>query len=157
MKIVDINGITRECQEVVADPDFPGFIKAILPSHRNPDKPRIEWYPISDFLTLNPDLKKTIAAPPPPDTMGVVTKSNKDNLKDDTQNWTVNTYKGFTLWISRGTGEGQTRIVTKNSHNTMYVDKPWDTKPDKTSQFVVSHNIHDPSPQGNIIPGMENL
>lgn len=154
MKITDINGITRECIEVASDPAYPGFVKAILPSPRQPSGTRVEWYPVQEFLHYNPTLKTSIAAPPPPETTGIVTKSGKDNLKDDPQTWPTNMYKGFTVWISRGTGEGQTRIVTKNSTNTIYVDRPWDVKPDKTSQYVLSHNVHDPTPQGNALPAV---
>jgi hypothetical protein len=153
MKIIDINGLERECLEVNSDPAYPGFIKVTYPSPRDPSNPRTEWYPITDFLARNPELKDTIPAPPPPDVTGIVTKAGKDNLKDDTQNWVPNIYKDFTLWISRGTGEAQIRKVTKNSQNTAYIDKPWDTKPDKTSQYVISHNVHDPMPQGNTLPG----
>lgn len=157
MKIIDINGSERDCLEVSSDPAYPGFIKVIIPSLRNPDQPRTEWYPIADFIARNPEFQSTIAAPPPPDQTGAITKASKNSITDDTQNWTPNIYKDFTLWISRGTGEGQTRLITKNSLNTVYVDTPWVTKPDKTSQYVISHNIHDPVPLGNTLPGETSL
>jgi len=155
MKIIDINGLERECAEVVSDPSYPGFVKVLLPSHRTPDSPRTEWYPIADFLARNPNLKDTIPAPPPPDLTGIVTKVGKNYLTDNTQNWAPNVYKDFILWISRGSGEGQTRIIIKNNHNTAYTNKPWDTRPDKTSQYVISHNVHNPIPQGNQLPTEE--
>jgi hypothetical protein len=154
MKIVDINGITRECKEVKQDPNYPGFISIVYPSKRVAGETRTEWYPIAEFMAKNPDLKelKNMAPPPPPDTLGVVTKSGKDHLKDATQKWKPDIYVGFTVWISRGIGEGQTRIVVKNTKNVIYVDKPWDEIPDKTSQFVISLNIHDPAALGNSLP-----
>lgn len=153
MKIIDINGLERDCLEIIPDPDHPGFIKAVLPSRRHPNEPRIEWYPTTDFLARNPNLKDTIPAPPPPDLTGIVTKVGKNYLTDNTQNWAPNVYKDFILWISRGPGEGQTRIITKNTLNTAYFDESWNIKPDKTSQYVISHNVHHPTPQGNILPG----
>ena len=154
MKIVDINGISRECLSITQDPHYPGFVSIVYPSKRIEGKTRTEWYPIAEFAKYNPDLKELqhMGPPPPPDTLGVVSKSGADHLKDATQKWKPDIYVGFTVWISRGTGEGQTRTVVKNTKNVLYIDKEWETIPDKTSQFVVSLNIHDPAALGNTLP-----
>jgi hypothetical protein len=153
MKIIDINGSERDCLEVNSDPDHPGFVKISFASLRTPTEPRIEWYPIADFIARNPSFADTIGSPPPPEVTGIVTKAVKTALTDNTQNWTPNIYKNFTLWISRGTGEGQTRTITKNTHNTAQISQPWHIKPDKTSQYVITNNVRDPLPQGNTLPG----
>lgn len=154
MKIIDINGLERDCLEVSADPDYPGYAKITFASKRRPGEIRTEWYPADDFFKLNPDLKalKKSFVTPPKDTLGVVTSSKADSLKDTTQKWQPNCYAGYTVWISRGKGEGQTRSIVKNTKNTLYIDKPWDTPPDKTSQYVVSRNIHNPVPLNNTLP-----
>jgi hypothetical protein len=152
MKIIDINGSERDCLEVKSDLDHPGFVKVSFASLRTPKAPRIEWYPIADFIARNSTFADSIGSPPPPEVTGIVTKTTKTALTDNTQNWTPNIYKNFTLWISRGTGEGQIRTITKNTHNTAHIDKPWNLKPDKTSQYVISTNVHDPMPQGNTLP-----
>lgn len=154
MKIIDINGFERDCLSIDPDPNFPGYVKITFASKRNPGQTRAEWCPIDDFFSKNPELKhlQKNFAPPPTDALGIVTSSKTDSLKDITQNWKTNCYAGYTVWISRGLGEGQTRIVVKNSKNVLYVDKPWDVKPDKTSQYVVSRHIHDPLPLNNTLP-----
>lgn len=152
MKIIDINGLERDCLEVIADSHHPGFVKVVIPSRRTPTEPRIEWYPLADFVARNPSFADTLGSPPPPEITGIITKATKTTATDDTQNWTPNIYQNFTLWISRGTGEGQTRTIVKNNHNTISIDQPWVTKPDKTSQYVISTNIHHPLAQGNSLP-----
>jgi hypothetical protein len=157
MKIIDINGQERECLTIDSDPTYPGFIKVVYASRREPGTTRIEWYPMMDFIKQNPSLKDSIknTTPPAKDDLGVVTKSGKDHLKDSTKKWQTNCYAGFSVWISRGKGEGQIRTVLKNTFNALFINKPWDTKPDKTSQYVVSLNIKNPSPLANTLPGVK--
>lgn len=148
MKIIDINGAERNCQNAYPDPSYPGYIKVEFRSHH-------EWFTIKEFLAANPSLSNLTQDTPaiPDEDLGVVTSSSQDSLKDSGKNWKVNDYLGFTLWISRGKGESQTRIVTKNSHNTLYIDRPWDIKPNKTSQYVLTHEVHDSVVHGNALPG----
>lgn len=156
MKITDINGVSRECLEVGADQTYPGYVKILYPSKRQQGQIRTEWYPAETFFKFNPELKDLAKAipVPPKDITGVVSTSKPDSLKDGTQKWKLDCYIGYTVWISRGLGEGQTRGIIQNNKNTLFIDKPWDIKPDKTSQYVVSRNIHDPTPQHNILPGV---
>lgn len=150
MQIIDINGSERNCQSVALDPNYPGYMKIEFRNHH-------EWFTIKEFLSFNPNLKDLTTGTPalPDEDLGVVTSSGIDSIKDTKKNWKVNSYDGFTLWISRGTGESQTRIVTKNSHNTLYVDKPWEVKPDKTSQYVLTHEVHDSVIHGNSLPAVD--
>lgn len=58
-------------------------------------------------------------------------------------------------WISRGKGEGQIRTILKNNHNTLIINKEWEIIPDITSQYVISHNVHNPKILGNTLPQYE--
>lgn len=148
MKIIDINGTEREVQTVGPDPKYPGFVRVQFRRHH-------EWLTIKEFLDKNPDLKDVVknAPKPPADVVGIVTTSTKNSLKDTNQKWTDNAYLGMWLWISRGQGEGQKRTIVKNSKNTLTLDKDWDTKPNKTSQYVITYNVQDSArAMGNNLP-----
>lgn len=147
MKIIDINGSEREAKEVFPDPNYPGFMKVVFRRHH-------EWYSIQEFLEFNPDKKNLTqaAVAVPEEIVGVVTSSGKDFLKDTGQKFEENVYQGYFVWISRGKGEAQKRAVVKNNHNTLYIDKPWDTRPNKTSQYVISRNVQDVRAFGNSLP-----
>ena len=147
MKIIDINGMEREVQKVYPDPDYPGYMRIEFRRHH-------EWFTIDEFLEKNPDLKDLIKNAPklPDDLVGVVTRSGPDFLIDKTLNLTPNTFLGFYCWISRGKGEGQKRTVVRNTKNQITVDKPWEVKPDKTSQYVLSHNVQAVRAMGNTLP-----
>lgn len=154
MKIIDINGEERNCVKTYPDPDYAGYMKV---EYKNAVRSHHEWYPIEDFLKNNPDLSKLIKNAPPiiGEVVGVVTKSTKIGLTDRNQKWDENIYKGFPVWISRGNGEGQTRGIVSNTKNSIIVDRPWDAQPDKSSQFVISKNIHTPKAFGNTLPGFD--
>jgi hypothetical protein len=116
-----------------------------------------EWYLISEFIQKNPKLKHLTKKAPQiaPDDLGVVSKATAITLIDKTKKWKKDAYLGFPLWISRGKGEGQTRIVVSNTKNTLNLDKPWKEVPDASSQYVLSYNIHDPQVRGNVLPKVE--
>lgn len=150
MQIVDINGTERTCLKAFPDPAYPGYMRIEFKSHH-------EWFTIKEFLSFNPTLKSlTAGAPnPPQDDLGVVTSGGKDFLKDVKKDWKENCYIDFTVWISRGLGEGQTRRVVSNTRNTVYTNTPWSVKPNKTSQYLISHDIHDVKALGNVLPQVE--
>lgn len=154
MKIIDINGEERECESASPDPKFAGYMKVEFESKNRSGYKHSEWYPIADFIKNNPTLKNltTKAVKVVSDDLGVVTSAKKDSLTDLSKKWNINDYVDFPIWISRGKGEGQTRKVVKNTKNTIYVDKPWDVVPNKLSQYVLSHNVHDPQVRGNMLP-----
>lgn len=148
MQIVDINGSERSCLKAYPDHSYPGYIRVEFKSHH-------EWFTIKEFLAFNPDLASLVADQPalPQEDLGVVTSAKPNYLKDTTKSWPVNAYAGFTVWISRGKGESQTRLITKNSQDTIYIDEPWTTKPDKTSQYVLTNSeIRDSVVHGNQLP-----
>jgi len=144
MKIIDINGSEREVKSVAPDPSYPGYVRVEFRRHH-------EWYTITEFLQFNPDLKHLTANAPalPEEIVGKVTSSSKDSLSDSNKDLKPNTYVGWYIWISRGKGEGQRRTITKNSKSKFTVDKPWDIKPDTTSQYVLSFNVKETKAMGN--------
>ncbi len=150
MKIIDINNSERECKKVYPDPKFSGYMRVQFNRHH-------EWYTISEFLKFNPNLEHLTksAVIQAEDIAGIVSSTTKNTLKDTSQKWSKNAYKDFFVWISRGKGEGQKRTVTKNNANTAFIDTPWDTKPNTSSQYVLSHNIHKVKAMGNTLPGDE--
>lgn len=149
MFIIDINGSKRECVKAYVDKNYPGYVKVDYKTTRTYS----EWYPIDDFLKKNPDLKDLIHATPlTHEDLGVVSSSKKLSLSDRTKNWKKDAYIGFPIWISRGKGEGQMRKVVGNTKNTITIDKNWGVLPDKTSQYVLSYNIHDVQILGNTLP-----
>lgn len=152
MTIIDLNHQPREVKSVKPDPSFPGFL--LVDYGR-----RTDWYSVTEFLSRNPTLEHLLkgAADLPAEICGVVTSSSDNSLTDTTQKWLENSYTNFYLWISRGKGEGQKRIITSNNHNTASIDKPWETKPDKTSQYVFSHDNNDHAAMGNTLPQVEQV
>jgi hypothetical protein len=154
MKIIDINGQKRECHEASIDPRWPGFITVEFISQNRQGKKHLEWYPLKDFLEMNPKIAKVLGdiPPAPQDDLGVVSHSGEFYLEDTNKNWQNNIYVGFHLWISRGTGEGQVRLIKSNTKNTVTIDRAWELLPDNKSQYVISYNIHDVKILGNCLP-----
>lgn len=154
MRIIDINDQERDCDEVLIDPLWPGFVTAKFVSKNNPQRNHVEWYPIKEFLEKNPSFEKGLGdiAIPPKDDLGTVSHSGELYLEDVNKNWQNNLYVGFYVWISRGVGESQVRLIKSNSKNTLTIDRAWDTLPQEKSQYVISYNIHDVKILGNTLP-----
>lgn len=156
MKIIDINGRERECEDAYLDPKWPGYVTAKFKSKRREGYSHTEWYPIPEFLQNNPELKYIVdgkdSPNPKEEIAGEVTAAGKDSIRDSSANWFDNAYAGFQLWISRGKGEGQVRTILSNTAKTVKVDKPWDKKPDKTSQYAIIREVKNTTPQGNTLP-----
>jgi len=156
MQIIDINNATRQCLRVFLDPAWPGFVSVEFELKSDPTKTRIEWMPITDFAQKNPALKDLFAGKstaPAKDTAGVVSTSGKDTLVDNTASWPVNAYAGYYVWISRGPGDGTTRVILKNQKTVLYIDKPWDKKPTRDSQYAIVAKLPtNHAPSGQILP-----
>ena len=158
MQITDLNGRPRECLRVFLDPAWPGYASVEFASKREPGTTRIEWMPLSDFASRNPQLKELFGrgvATPPPEITGVVSFVTRDTMTDKIQNWQKNVYASYYLWISRGPGEGQTRIIVSNTKNKLILDKPWETKPTKESQYTVVQHLGSTDQRGNTLPSAE--
>jgi hypothetical protein len=147
MQIIDVNDMSREVKSVAPDPTYPGYVRVEFRRHH-------EWYTIQEFISKNPSLAHLAQNAPsiPQDFVGIITRATPTTLKDAIANWKENAYLGFYVWISRGKGEGQKRTVVSNTHNTLTIDQPWDTKPDKSSQYVLSFNVKEVHAQGNTLP-----
>lgn len=147
MKIIDINGSEREAKSVAPDPQYPGYIKIEFRRHH-------EWYTLKEFLQFNPKLKKLTlgAKEPPKDVVGIVTKGGPNFIIDDKAELVPQAHLGMEIWLSRGKGEGQQRIVVKNTKTRITVDQPFDPIPDSSSQFVISQTIKDVPAMGNTLP-----
>lgn len=156
MQIIDLNNRPRQCSRVFLDPSWPGFVSVEFKRKIDPTQTRIEWMPLSDFALKNPSLKDLFngkSTAPAPDTAGVVTTAGKDTLVDSQALWSLNAYAGYYLWISRGPGDGTTRTILKNTSTILYLDKPWDKKPTKDSQYaIVAHLPTNHEPSGQILP-----
>ena len=158
MQIIDINNKKRGCIKVSLDKNYPGYIKVDYKSKIRKNYQYSEWYPIDEFLIKNPKFKKKFGKIPKKtkEDLGIVSKSTKNSLQDNSKNWQENLYAGYPLWISRGKGEGQQRTVIRNTKNTLYINKDWKIKPNKTSQYVLSRNVqkHIKS-MGNALPELQ--
>ena len=154
MKVIDVNGNERDCEQVLLDNKYPGFITVEFKSKNRPNQSHFEWYPITDFNQKNPNLSKTLGnpSPPPKSDLGVVTHSGEFYLEDITKDWQDNIFVGFMVWISRGTGEGQVRNIKSNTKNTLTIDQVWETLPDQKSQYLISYDIHDVKILNNSLP-----
>lgn len=145
MKIIDINNQERNCDKVYLDPHWPGFVTVLFVSKNRPGYKHTEWMPMEQFFQNNPELKGKVSAdfvptPLPQQIAGAVTASGKDTITDSNKDWQTNVYAGFFCWISRGKGEGQVRTILKNTSSILTLDKPWEIKPNNTSQYSVLHN-----------------
>lgn len=154
MTVTDINGSNRECLNITHDMMYPGYVRVEFSSNRNAPATYFEWYPVDDFIAHNPDLAHIVkkGKQPAEDDLGIISKATLTTISDKTKKWKTDIYKGFPVWISRGMGEGQVRNIVANSHNTLTIDKAFDVKPDKTSQYVISHNVHDVQVMNNTLP-----
>lgn len=156
--VTDINGSVRECLNISHDMTYPGYVKVEFSSNRNAPATYFEWYPVDDFVQNNPTLAHIVkkGKQPADDDLGTVTRATFTTITDKTKSWQPGIYKGIPLWISRGIGEGQVRNVTDNTHNSLTIDEKFDIKPDKTSQYVLSYNVHNPTVMNNTLPENEN-
>lgn len=154
MQIIDINGIARECSKVGPDNKFPGFMRVEYKSKVRKGYTHSEWYPLKEFVKNNPKLASLAKGAPEPakEDLGVVSKATTNSLSDKTKKWKKNSFAGYPVWISRGKGEGQTRTILANDAHRLTINKPWKEVPDKTSQYVISQNIHNPQVLGNTLP-----
>ncbi len=154
MQIIDINGNKRDCMKIFIDKKWPDQVSVIFESKRRKGEKHTEWFPMDDFIKFNPQMKSLIMKEghEVAEDLGVVSSSGAKFIKDNKKNWKRDIFVGFPLWISRGAGEGQFRTIVENSHDVVLVDKEWDIVPDKTSQYVISYNVHNPKAFGNNLP-----
>lgn len=54
------------------------------------------------------------------------------------QPWDPISIQRLVVAITDGTGQGQWRYITANTPTTLTIDRPWDLKPDSTSQYKIT-------------------
>lgn len=160
MKIIDINNQERNCDKVYLDPHWPGYVTVLFVSKNRPGYKHTEWMPQVQFFQNNPELKGKVSAdfspdPLPPQIAGVVTSTGANSLSDNTKKWKTNLYASYFCWISRGKGEGQVRVILKNTAQKLTLDKPWETKPNKTSQYAIVHHKPQATNNHNTLPEVD--
>ncbi|MEM2258266.1 MAG: hypothetical protein QXV39_09140, partial [Candidatus Caldarchaeum sp.] len=69
---------------------------------------------------------------------GYVVSATSNTLTAN-KKWGVNAWVDFVVEITEGTGEGQYRIITSNTTNTLTVSPDWDVVPDTTSKFAIRY------------------
>jgi len=145
MKIIDSNGQQRECVSVEPDKKFPGYVKANFESKIRKGFEHSEWYPMEEFYKNNPKLKPSkVIKDETKEEVGVVTIAGPKYLQDITKNWKKNMFSGIPVWISRGKGESQQRIVVNNDKNKLYIE------------YVISFNVQENiEAQGNTLPDIK--
>ncbi len=71
-------------------------------------------------------------------TISFATGGSADTLVDKHQNWKPDFYHDATVLILSGQGFGQYRRVIGNTKDTLKLEKPWNVKPDSTTEYLVS-------------------
>ena len=67
----------------------------------------------------------------------VVSSATSTTLVYTGAGWTVNAYQNKYVWITAGKGQGQKRLVSSNTSDTLTISQAWSTIPDTTSVFEV--------------------
>jgi len=68
---------------------------------------------------------------------GTATAGTTSLLTDSAKVWTVNTHKGKAVYISGGTGAGQSRCIGYNTATQLAVATPFSPAPDNTSTYQI--------------------
>ena len=67
-----------------------------------------------------------------------VTGHSATTVGNQTLAMAVNTYRGMTVRINRGTGAGQEQTIAANDATTVTITQAWTVEPDSTSFFVIA-------------------
>jgi hypothetical protein len=70
-------------------------------------------------------------------TGGMATSGSGTHILDSNAVWATDTWKGYFVEITAGTGSGQTRTVSTNSDTDITVTAAWTTNPDATSVYRI--------------------
>ena len=111
------------------------------------------YYPLIDYgydfslNSLNPGVS-TITYD-----SGNLTVGTLDGARDNTKNWTPNSFVNFQINITSGTGNGQVRTISSNSTNTITLLSPWSIIPDASSTYTIT-NIDTSNPYSMSAIGM---
>jgi hypothetical protein len=67
-----------------------------------------------------------------------VTASSNNTVANGSLEMPANRYRGATVRITRGRGEGQDRAIASNDATTITTARPWDAEPDSSSYFAIA-------------------
>jgi hypothetical protein len=68
---------------------------------------------------------------------GTASAGGASTLTDGTKSWTTNQWTNWTVYITGGTGIGQSRIISSNTSTVLTVSVAWTTQPDATSTYTI--------------------
>jgi len=68
---------------------------------------------------------------------GQVTAATATTITDGTQNWTVNQWAGWTVYLALGTGSGQKAVINSNTATVLTVATTLSPVPDTTTSYVL--------------------
>ena len=74
---------------------------------------------------------------------GTASSGASTTLTDSSKSWTTNAYKEYIVFLTGGTGAGQTRRISSNSSTVLAVDPAWDTQPDATTTYKIGYDAPD--------------
>jgi hypothetical protein len=86
----------------------------------------------------------------PTELCGTVTDATPRTLTDRRLHLTPDLQRGTTVQIVAGRGFGQYRVVTRNTADTLTVDRPWAVRPDETSRYLVRRLFTEVAMVGNL-------
>lgn len=75
---------------------------------------------------------------------GTASSATNNTLTTSGAGWDADVYIDEYLWIYKGTGSGQSRLITDNTTEMITVDSDWSTNPDNTSKYRVIHTGKNP-------------
>lgn len=70
-------------------------------------------------------------------TNGTLTSAGSLTALDSGKTWTVNAWKGYSIYIVSGTGSGQIRCINSNTATQININLAWSVTPDATSVYQV--------------------
>ena len=74
---------------------------------------------------------------------GTATSATSTTLTDSAKAFAVNAMVNRVVWITAGTGIGQSRLITANTATGVTIDSSWEITPDATSSYVISYVLAD--------------
>jgi hypothetical protein len=74
---------------------------------------------------------------------GTATSSTNTTLADSSKNWLSNSFVGFTIEITGGTGATQIRKIVSNTATALTINTTWSVNPDATSTYALTVNNSD--------------
>jgi len=71
-----------------------------------------------------------------------VESATSNTLTDTTKTWATDEWKGYYIFIKKGEGKGQLRIISSNTSTILTLASTWTITPDNTSkyQIFIGHN-----------------